>query len=99
MYHLFGVAAFNIEGHTLHFLSEYKDLEGEHLHHMQQSLAEMQYLIIDEMSMVGRPLIRLASISFKCSLIMRISCLEAVPACYLVTLDMNVAISMNFIKT
>ena len=55
-----GVAAFNIEGHTLHsFLSlltkgEYKDLEGEHLHHIQQSMAEMQYLIIDEMSMVGR---------------------------------------------
>ena len=55
-----GVAAFNIEGHTLHSLlslptkGEYKDLEGERLHHMQQSLAEMQYLIIDEMSMVGR---------------------------------------------
>ena len=34
------VAAFNIEGHTLHSLlslptkSEYKDLEGERLHHM-----------------------------------------------------------------
>ena len=55
-----GVAAFNIEGHTLHSLlslptkGEYKDLEGERLHHTQQSLAEMQYLIIDEMSMVGR---------------------------------------------
>ena len=55
-----GVAAFNIEGHTLHSLlslptkGEYKDLEGESLHHMQQSMAEMQYLIIDEMSMVGR---------------------------------------------
>ena len=55
-----GVAAFNIEGHTLHSLlslptkGEYKDLEGERLHHMQQSLAGMHYLIIDEMSMVGR---------------------------------------------
>ena len=55
-----GVAAFNIGGHTLHSLlclptkGEYKDLEGERLHHMQQSMAEMQYLIIDEMSMVGR---------------------------------------------
>ena len=60
MYHLFGVAAFNIEGHTLRSLlslptkGEYKDLEGKHLHHMQQSLVEMQYLIIDEMSMIGR---------------------------------------------
>ena len=50
--------AFNTEGHTLHSLlslptkGEYKDLEGECLHHMQQS--GMQYLIIDEMSMVGR---------------------------------------------
>ena len=55
-----GVAAFNINGHTLHsFLSlstkgKYKDLEGERLHHMQQSLAEMCYLIINEMSMLGR---------------------------------------------
>ena len=55
-----GVAAFNIEGHTLHSLlslptkDEYKDLEAERLHHMQQSMPEMQYRIIDEMSMVGR---------------------------------------------
>ena len=55
-----GVAAFNIKGHTLHSLlglsvkSDYKDLEGERLHEMQQSLANTEYLIIDEMSMVGR---------------------------------------------
>ncbi len=55
-----GVAAFNIEGHTLHALlrlptkGEYKDLQGEHLHQMQQSLAGIKYLIIDERSMVGR---------------------------------------------
>lgn len=55
-----GVAAFNIQGHTLHALlklptkGEYKDLEGQCLHNMQQSLADMTYLIIDEMSMVGR---------------------------------------------
>ena len=55
-----GVAVFNIEGHTLHSLlslptkGEYKDLEGESLHHMQQSLTGMHYLIVDEMSMVGR---------------------------------------------
>ena len=34
--------------------SWHKDLEGERLHHMQQSLAGMHYLVIDEMSMVGR---------------------------------------------
>ena len=55
-----GVAAFNIDGHTLHSLLSlptkgvYKDLEGEHLHHMQQSLVGMCYLIINEMSMVVR---------------------------------------------
>ena len=38
-----GVAAFNIEGHTLHFLfslpvkGEFKDLQGEQLHEMQHS--------------------------------------------------------------
>ena len=55
-----GVAAFNIEGHTLHSLlslpvkGDFKELQGERLHEMQQSLADMEYLIIDEMSMVGR---------------------------------------------
>ena len=55
-----GVAAFNVDGHTLHSLlslptkGEFKDLEGEHLHRIQQSLANMEYLIIDKMSMVGR---------------------------------------------
>lgn len=55
-----GVAAFNIDGHTLNSLlslptkEEFKDLQGEELHQMQQSLATMEYLIIDEMSMVGR---------------------------------------------
>ena len=58
-----GVAAFNIEGHTLHCLlslpvkGDFKDLEGERLHQMQQSLANMEYLIIDEMSMVGRKIL------------------------------------------
>ena len=55
-----GVAAFNVDGHTLHSLlnlptkGEFKDLEGEHLNRLQQLLARMEYLIIDEMSMVGR---------------------------------------------
>lgn len=35
---------------------EFKHLEGEQLNRLQQSLAGMQYLIIDELSMVGRKL-------------------------------------------
>ena len=52
-----GVAAFIISGHTLHSLlslptkGEFKDLEGERLHNLQQSLADVHCLIIDEMSM------------------------------------------------
>ena len=55
-----GVAAFNIDGHTLHSLfslptrGEFKDLEGERLTKLQLSYSEVKYLIIDEMSMVGR---------------------------------------------
>ena len=47
------VAAFNIVGHTLYSLlslptkGEFKDLQGEQLHHMQESLASMEYRIID----------------------------------------------------
>lgn len=59
-----GVAAFNIDGHTLHSLlslptkGEYKDLTGERLQQLQHSLADMKYLIIDEMSMVGRKMFK-----------------------------------------
>lgn len=55
-----GVAAFNIDGYTLHsFLSlptkgEFKDLEGERLQRLQDKLSSVKYLIVDEMSMVGR---------------------------------------------
>ncbi len=45
-----------VDGHTLHSLptkGEFKDLQGEHLNKIQQSLSGIQYLIIDEMSMVG----------------------------------------------
>ena len=55
-----GVAAFNIDGHTLHSLlslptrGEFKDLKGERLTKLQQAFSEVKYLIIDEMSMVGR---------------------------------------------
>ena len=57
-----GVAAFNIDGSTLHSLlslpvkGDFKDLEGEHLNKLQHSLQNMEYLIIDEISMVGRKL-------------------------------------------
>lgn len=57
-----GVAAFNIDGSTLHSLlslpvkGDFKDLEGDHLNKLQQSLQSMEYLIIDEISMVGRKL-------------------------------------------
>ena len=55
-----GVAAFNIDGHTLHSLlslptrGEFKDLEGERLTKLQESFSQVKYVIIDEMSMVGR---------------------------------------------
>ena len=55
-----GVAAFIIEGSTLHTLlglptrGEFKELDGNRLHQLQQSLAGVKYIIIDEMSMVGR---------------------------------------------
>ena len=55
-----GVATFNTEGHSLHSLlslpvkGDFKKLQGEWLHEMKQSLADMEYLIIDEMSMVGK---------------------------------------------
>ena len=50
----------NIDGQTLHSLlslptrGEFKDLEGERLTKLQQAFSEVKYLIIDEMSMVGR---------------------------------------------
>ena len=52
-----GVASYNIEGSTLHSLfnlptkGDFRQLDGQEL---QQSLEIMNYLIIDEMSMVGR---------------------------------------------
>ena len=55
-----GVAAFNIDGQTLHSLlslptkGDFKELQGDQLQRMQQALTSVKYLIIDEMSMVGR---------------------------------------------
>lgn len=57
-----GVAAFNIDGYTLHSLfnlptkGEFKELYGQQLHLIQQSFSAVRYIIIDEMSMVGRKL-------------------------------------------
>ena len=57
-----GVAAFNVNSYTLHSLlglpikSDFKELLGSRLHTVQQSLADTDYIIIDEMSMVGRKL-------------------------------------------
>ena len=55
-----GVASFIIEGTTLHSLlhlptrGEFKQLEGNRLQQLQQAMSSIGYIIIDEMSMVGR---------------------------------------------
>ena len=55
-----GVAAFNVDGYTLHSLlslpvkGDFKPLEGKRLQNVQETLASVEYIIIDEMSMVGR---------------------------------------------
>lgn len=57
-----GVASFNIQGYTLHTLfnlpirGDFKDLQGQKLNDIQQSFSEVNYIIINEMSMVGRKL-------------------------------------------
>jgi ATP-dependent DNA helicase PIF1 len=57
-----GAAAYNVAGYTLHSLltlpvrAEFKELEGKLLQTLQESLAGVSYIIIDEMSMVGRKL-------------------------------------------
>ena len=55
-----GVASFIIEGRTLHSLlhlpvrGDFKEMEGSNLQKMQDELSATKYVIIDEMSMVGR---------------------------------------------
>ena len=55
-----GVASFIIEGRTLHSLlhlpvrGDFKEMEGNNLQKMQEELSPIKYVIIDEMSMVGR---------------------------------------------
>ena len=58
-----GVAAFNVEGETLHSLlslpttGEFKPLEGQRLQKLQEKWKDVRYLIIDEMSMMGRKML------------------------------------------
>ena len=73
-----GVAAFNVNGYTIHSLlsipvrGDFKPLDGSRLHTIQQTLKDIDYLIIDEMSMVGSKLfleeiqIRNTSVTFLC---------------------------------
>ena len=51
-----GVASFIIDGSTLHLPTrgEFKELEGNRLLELQQAMSAIKYIIIDEMSMVGR---------------------------------------------
>ena len=52
-----GAAAYNVHGHTLHSLLSIPvrgDFRGQRLHTLQESLASVRYIILDEMSMVGR---------------------------------------------
>ena len=57
-----GVAAFNVHGYTLHSLlsipvrGDFKPLQGNRLQTIQQALEGIEFVIIDEMSMVGRKL-------------------------------------------
>ena len=54
------VAAFNVDGYTLHSLlrlpvkGDFKQLKDNRLQTIQQFMTSIRYLIIDEMSMVGR---------------------------------------------
>ena len=55
-----GVASFIIDGMTLHSLlhlptrGEFKELDGNRLLQLQEAMTNIKYIIIDEMSMVGR---------------------------------------------
>lgn len=57
-----GAAAYNVDAQTLHSLldlptkGEFKKLDGSRLQQLQSRFAGVKYLMIDEMSMVGRAL-------------------------------------------
>ena len=57
-----GIAAFSINGQTLHSaaqlpIREYRDLQGESLQRLQLRLEGKRFLIIDEMSMIGHKML------------------------------------------
>ena len=88
-----GVAAFNVDGMTLHSLlhlptrGDFRSLEGEYLLQLQQRLQGVDYLIIDEMSMVGRKLLgKSMHVFVRLSPTVLMSFLGGAPACLLVTL-------------
>src|SRR3954452_17752118 len=60
-----GVVAFNINGTTIHsklsipIKNKDLDLKGERLKQLQNRLEDVQYVIIDEKSMVGRQMLAL----------------------------------------
>ncbi len=72
---------------SLHTKGDFKDLEGDRLHQLQQSLSPMKYLIINEMPMVGRKTIGQVNDDDlgRSSHIVHKRCLEDAPACCLVT--------------
>ena len=55
-----GAAAYNVYGYTLHIglglpvKGDFKPLEGSRLQQIQKTLCGVDYLVIDEMSMIGR---------------------------------------------
>ncbi len=84
-----GVAAFNVNGYTIHSLlsipvrGDFKPLDGSRLHTIQQTLKDIDYLIIDEMSMVGRKLFGQVDRRLRQAFPHRSeeNCLEDVPVC------------------
>ncbi|CAB4032530.1 ATP-dependent DNA helicase PIF1 [Paramuricea clavata] len=57
-----GIAAFSINGQTLHSaaqlpIREYRDLQGDSLQRLQVRLEGKRFLIIDEMSMIGHKML------------------------------------------
>jgi DNA replication protein DnaC len=67
-----GVAAFNINGETIHSafsipipIGNNLDITGERLNHLQNRLQNIEYFIIDEKSMVGRKMLALVDLRLR----------------------------------
>src|ERR1044072_3260901 len=68
-----GVAAFNINGMTIHSTlsipiitnNKYLDIKGERLKLLQERLKSVSYIIIDEKSMVGRRILSLIDLRLR----------------------------------